>query len=59
MIDVREFFVVQTRSHPEQRTTKDWVDEPQRHEEEGPAFDRADYLRERGDTEARVVRRWR
>ena len=35
-----------------------WRDE-RTYDEDGPAFDWADYLREDGDSEARVVRRWR
>ncbi len=58
MIDVREFFVVQSRLKPRLRTSEDRVDEPECFDEDGAALDWADYLREDGDTETRVVRRW-
>ena len=41
-----------------EQTPEPWSDE-RSFDEDGPAFDRADYMREDGDTEARVVRRWR
>ena len=56
LIDVREVFVVQTRAASNLETTA-WRDERE-FDEDGPAFDWADYMREDGDTEARVVRRW-
>jgi hypothetical protein len=55
MISAHEFFVVQTRSVKE---PEDWVD-TDAFDDDGEAFDHADYLREGGDTEARVVRRWK
>ncbi|HEX7637943.1 MAG TPA: hypothetical protein VF457_06060 [Burkholderiaceae bacterium] len=59
LIDVTEFFVVQIRARvAAEQTPEPWSDE-RSFDEDGPAFDRADYMREDGDTEARVVRRWR
>ena len=52
-----EFFVVQTRPRASEATA-DWQ-HVRTYDEDGPAFDWADYMREDGDTEARVVRRWR
>jgi hypothetical protein len=57
MIDLREAFVVQTRPRAVSETSA-WRDERE-FDEDGPAFDWAAYMREDGDTEARVVRRWR
>ena len=57
MIDVREVFIVQTRQRAESPAPT-WCD-AREFDEDGPAFDWADYLREDGDTDARVVRRWR
>jgi hypothetical protein len=51
------YFVVQTRPCASQAPA-DWQD-VRTYDEDGPAFDWADYLREDGDTDARVVRRWR
>jgi len=61
LISVTEVFVVQSRQGPapdQLAASASWSDERE-FEEDGPAFDWADYLREDGDTEARVVRRWR
>lgn len=52
LIDVVEFFVVQSRLGE----MEPWRDERE-FAGEGEAFDWADYLREDGDTLARVIRR--
>ena len=59
LIDLTEFFVVQTRPRAEASQVPDAWDDAREFVEDGPALDLADYLREGGDTEARVVRRWR
>ena len=57
LIDAKAVFIVQTR--PKANPGYGWEDTQRFCEEaEGEAFDQADYLREDGDTEARVVRRW-
>lgn len=57
LIDVKEVFIVQSRPQADLEATA-WRDERE-FDEDGTAFDWADYLREDGDTETRVVRRWR
>lgn len=54
MIHINEFFVVQIRPL---ETKGEWADMAE-FEDDGEAFDQADYYRKDGDTEARVVRRW-
>jgi hypothetical protein len=53
MIDATEVYVVQSRP----KGAGEW-ESLRQYDEDGPALDLADYLREDGDTEARVVRRW-
>lgn len=57
LIDVKEVFVVQSRPRAELPAPA-WRDERE-FDEDGLALDWADYLREDGDTDARVVCRWR
>jgi hypothetical protein len=58
LIDTTEIYVVQARPRAAAgQPAQAWKDVRQ-FDEDGPALDLADYLREDGDTEARVVRRW-
>lgn len=56
LINVAEVFVVQQLAPG--ASAEIWQD-LREFDEDGPAFDLADYLREDGETVARVVRRWR
>ena len=54
IVEAIEFLVVQTRADAAQP----WAD-AREFTDDGEAFDWRDYLKEDGETHARVVRRWR
>jgi hypothetical protein len=59
LIDTTEVFIVQTRAQAQPGVQALAWQDVREFDEDGPAFHWADYLRKAGDTEARVVRRWR
>lgn len=59
LIDTAEVFIVQTRARAQPGAQAQAWEDVREFEEDGPAFDWCDYLREDGDTEGRVARRWR